>query len=69
LPRGNPILRCNKDGFLASLLFFINFKDLIMSNTTYAPTYRPQTSPAAELLRELFAATPLGILLAALKSR
>jgi hypothetical protein len=44
-------------------------KDLIMSNTTYAPTYRPQTSPVAELLRELFAATPLGILLAALKSR
>jgi hypothetical protein len=40
-----------------------------MSNTTYAPTYRPQTSSVAELLRELFAATPLGIVLAALKSR
>lgn len=39
-----------------------------MSNTTYAPAYRPQATPVAELLRELFAATPLGILLAALKN-
>jgi hypothetical protein len=43
-------------------------RNLTMSNTTYAPSYRPQTSPVAELLRELFAATPLAILLAALKS-
>lgn len=39
-----------------------------MSNTTYAPSYRAQTSPIAELLRELFAATPLGIMLAAFKA-
>jgi hypothetical protein len=38
-----------------------------MSNATYAPSYRPQTSPLAQLLREMFAATPLGILLAAFK--
>jgi hypothetical protein len=40
-----------------------------MSNTTYAPSYRPQSSPLVELLREMFAATPLGILLAALASK
>ena len=34
-----------------------------MSNTTYAPTYRPQTSPAAELLRVLFVVLSLGFLL------
>jgi hypothetical protein len=40
-----------------------------MSNTTFAPAYRPHTSGLAELVREIFAATPLGILLAALNSK
>jgi hypothetical protein len=50
-----------------SRFFLLNFKGTTMSNTTYAPAYRPQTSPLAELVREVFAATPLGILLAAFK--
>jgi integral membrane sensor domain MASE1 len=40
-----------------------------MSHTTYAPSYRPQSSTLGALLREMFAATPLGILLSALGSK
>lgn len=40
-----------------------------MSNTTYSSElFRPQNTTLAELLRELFAATPLGIFIAALRS-
>ena len=40
-----------------------------MSNPTYTPSaFRPHSSPVAEFLRELFAATPLGIFLAAIKA-
>jgi hypothetical protein len=48
---------------------FTNSKEITMSNTTFAPAYRPHTSGLAELVREIFAATPLGILLAALNSK
>ena len=39
-----------------------------MSNATYSsPVFKPVTAPATTLLGELFAATPLSILLAALQ--
>lgn len=40
-----------------------------MSHATYhSQAFRPQTSPIVEFLRELFAATPLGIFIAAIRS-
>ena len=40
-----------------------------MSNATYpSRTFRPQSPPIAEFVRELFAATPLGIFIAAIKA-
>lgn len=41
-----------------------------MTNATYsARAFRPQGSSFAELVRELFAATPLGIFIAAFKGQ
>lgn len=41
-----------------------------MSNATYSShAFRPQSSSFAEFVRELFAATPLGIFIAAFKGQ
>ncbi len=40
-----------------------------MSNPTFSSrAFRPQSSPIAEFVRELFAATPLAIFIAAIKA-
>lgn len=40
-----------------------------MSNATYSSTaFRPHGSPIAKFVRELFAATPLAIFIAAIKA-
>ncbi|HKX44653.1 MAG TPA: hypothetical protein VJO99_26075 [Burkholderiaceae bacterium] len=39
-----------------------------MSNTTYSPTFKPAAPAFVELLSSLFKATPLYILMTALKT-